>query len=188
MKNQNDSYQLLVQEENLLWNEYIHGKQLFLPVYDIIFSDGTIETVSGHQTVIFCDKDMDYSISFKNNIYSAYSNKNRYAMNSSVNSSTNNIVGVINSGVSISSDNNGKNEFEVHSIKVNCSTPLIDDKVPLYVDSAIQLRAAIDDIDKCYDKTVKWSSSDNSIAVVDQNGKVTGKNLERLRYSPNAVV
>lgn len=123
---------------------------------------------------------MDYSISFKNNIYSAYSNKNRYAMNSSVNSSTNNIVGVINSGVSISSDNNGKNEFEVHSIKVNCSTPLIDDKVPLYVDSAIQLRAAIDDIDKCYDKTVKWSSSDNSIAVVDQNGKVTGKKLGKV--------
>lgn len=152
----------------------------FLPVYDIIFSDGTIETVSGHQTVIFCDKDMDYSISFKNNIYSAYSNKNRYAMNSSVNSSANNIVGVINSGVSISSDNNGKNEFEVHSIKVNCSTPLIDDKAPLYVDSAIQLRAAIDDIDKCYDKTIKWSSSDNSIAVVDQNGKVTGKKLGKV--------
>lgn len=151
----------------------------YLPSYKVLCEDSSIDnSVSGYQTVIFNDEKSNFKIEFEKNIYKAFNGTKNYAMNSTItNASTNSIIGVVNSGISISNNNNGKNEFEVQSVTISCTTPLVNGVVPLYVDSSIQLRATIDDEQKAYDKIVTWTTSDNSIATVDANGKVTGKKL-----------
>ena len=59
-------------------------------------------------------------------------------------------------------------DYQANSIILN------NNSSTLYVDSAIDLKATILPITTA-DKTVIWSSSDSSIASVDQNGKVTAK-------------
>ena len=84
------------------------------------------------------------------------------------------ILGVINSSIEISNDNNGVNEFEPQSIKIRSLTPQIDGKDPLYVDKSIFLTTDIVDIDKIFDKEVTWSTSDEKIATITQEGELKG--------------
>lgn len=149
------------------------------PSYDVVFDDGTIVSVTEFQKVIFLDEEKPFHLSFNSNIYNALNEVSHYKMGELVDaySEGESVIGVVASEISISSNNNGINEFEVQSVTISCSTPLVDGEVPLYVDSAIQLRANVVDAEKAYDKTVVWASSDSSIASVDQTGKVTGKTL-----------
>lgn len=183
-----DDYLEIREKTSIVPLAYLSKKKIFcgmntftenssnLPSYDIDLGD-TSASFSGYQGVVFIDQDKDYRIVLNANIYNAYCGPRVYPMDSTISSNNVNIVGAISSGLPISSNNNGKNEFRVQSIQVTCATPLVNGEVPLYVNSAIQLRAAIDDADKAYDKVVKWTSSDNSIAAVDSTGKVTGKKL-----------
>ena len=66
------------------------------------------------------------------------------------------------------------NEFLPQSISIRSLTPKVGGKDPLYPEKNIYLTADIVDELKIYDKTIKWSSSDESIATVDSSGKVTG--------------
>ena len=155
----------------------------FVPGFNInmINNDLTLSNININkfQKIIFSSVDIQsYSLDFLNNIYKTYSNKTYYKKGNVVSfSSSTNIIGAISSSLSISNNNNGVNEFNVQSITINCETHLIQGNIPLYIDSSIQLRATIVDIDKIYNKTIKWNSLDTSIAIVDQNGKVTGKKL-----------
>ncbi len=151
----------------------------YFPSYKVLFDGNSINnSINECQAVIFNDEQSNFKIEFEKNIYKAFNGTKNYAMNSTItNATTNSIIGVVNSGVSISNNNNGKNEFEVQSVTISCTTPLVNGEVPLYVDSSIQLRATIDDEQKAYDKIVTWTTSDDSIATVDKNGKVTGKKL-----------
>lgn len=148
----------------------------FKPAFDILINnESIIETVMGFQKVIHVDNLINYSIKLKNNISKIYNFEKYYSKNSLVDANNANIIlGAINSSVSISSDLNDINEFDVQSIKVSCSTPTINGKIPLYVDKSIQLEAEIDNIEKIYDKNVEWYSLDNNIAIVDNDGTVTG--------------
>lgn len=150
-----------------------------IPSYDVVFDDGINVNVREFQKVIFLDDETPYHLSFNSNIYNAFYEDGHYKMGDSVAaySEGGSVIGAVASEVSISANNGGINEFEVRSVTVSCSTPLVDGEVPLYVDSAVQLRANVVDAEKAYDKTIVWSSSDSSIASVDQTGKVTGKKL-----------
>lgn len=183
-----DDYLEIREKTSIVPSTYLNKKKIFcgmntftenssnLPSYDINLGDSSV-SFSGYQGVVFIDQDKDYRIVLNANIYNAYCGSRVYPMDSIISSNNVNIVGAINSGLPISSNNNGKNEFHVQSIQVTCATPLVNGEVPLYVNSAIQLRATIDDANKAYDKVVKWTSSDTSIATVDSTGKVTGKKL-----------
>lgn len=106
-----------------------------------------------------------------------YSNLVKYSLGNQFSSENDLILCVIDSEVSISSNNEGINEFEAQSISIRSLTAKVDGKDPLFVGGDIFLTADVVDATKVYDKNVTWSSSDDSIATVDQNGKVTGVSL-----------
>lgn len=89
----------------------------------------------------------------------------------------------IDSSVSVSSNNNGINEFEVQQITIKSLTAKVDGKDPLYVNGNIYLTAEISNANQAYDKTVTWSSSNENIATIDQDGKITGKSLGKVTFS-----
>lgn len=151
----------------------------YKPSFNVKMNDNSRNiNVNGMQKIIYEDAIANFSFNLISNIYTIFHGSAAYKNNSVVQYNSNNkLVCVTNSDREILNNNNGINEFDVQSVNITCTTPLVDGKVPLYVDSAIQLRATVDDINKSYDKTIVWSSSDEEIAVVDQNGKVTGKKL-----------
>ena len=157
----------------------------FLPKINVILNDGSIiESVDAYQRVIFLDNISNYSVDFVNNIYKVLFNNSYYKKNQIINySEANSILCSINSDLSISNNNNGINEFNVQSVEITCTTPLIDGNVPLYPGSTIQLEANIIDINKVYDKEITWESSDNNIATIDKNGTVTGIALGDVIFS-----
>ena len=70
----------------------------------------------------------------------------------------------------------------MQSITIKSLTNKIDGRDPLYVDGNIYLSAEIVDADKAYDKTIVWTSSDETIATIDQTGMVTGKSLGQVTF------
>ncbi len=141
----------------------------FSPVYDLIINDGSInERVSDYQKVIFLDEIGNYKINFVSNLYKAFCNNKLYEKNSLVSySNSTNIVTATNSNLSISNNKDGINEFDVQSISIIGSTHTID------AGTVLQLSGEINDINKAYYKNFAWSSSNPSVASVDQDGLVT---------------
>lgn len=133
-----------------------------------------------YQSVLIVDEIESYHVEFVENIYSSYCGTNYYKKDEVISYDGKSIYGAINSTLSISNNNNGVNEFDVQNLTINCVTPPIDGKIPLYVDKTITLEAIIVDKNKVYDKTVNWSSLNPDIATVDSNGVVTGKQLGKV--------
>lgn len=154
----------------------------YLPSINILVNNGSTSVpVSEYQRVLFFDSLDDYQFEFVNNIYKAYYNSKIYSKNENITyNETNSIVGVINSVLSISNNNNGINEFNVQEVKISCSTPLINGQIPLYVNKTISLEAEVIDIAKSYNKTITWKSLDTSIATIDNKGNVTGVALGKV--------
>lgn len=180
------------EELSIVAAEYLNKKKIcvgvnvfsnsntYKPSFNISLNDHSNDiNFNGVQKVIFEDNITNFSFELISNIYTIFHNNIAYIRNSLVPYNVaNGLVCVTNSNIEILNNNNGVNEFDVQSISIKCTTPLVDGEVPLYVDSAVQLRAVVNDnIEKAYDKKVVWTSSDNTIATVDQNGKVTGKKL-----------
>ena len=153
----------------------------YLPTYNVLVGSD-VYTVSQYQKVLFFDTLSIYEIELVENIYKVfYDNKTYYQKDSTItyNPSYPYIIGV-NSILSISNNNGGTNEFNVQSVTVTCTTPTVQGKYPLYPDTMVNLTATIVDSNKNYNKTVVWTSSDPSIATVDQNGQVTGVSLGQV--------
>ena len=155
----------------------------FLPSFNLILDEGTSTyTLNQYQEVIHVDSVSNYYFEFLANVYKAFYSKNYYNEDYVVSlNNTNAILGVVNSTVSILSNNSeGKNEFHVQDIEITCKTPLVDNKIPLYVDSTVSLEANIKDLEKIYNKTCTWSvkapedPNEEPKVTVDQNGNVTG--------------
>lgn len=148
-----------------------------IPSYKVIINSNEY-TVSSYQKTIFLDSITTYKVTLVSNISKClYANEIYYVKNSTVNYDSNAPYFIaINSTTSISSNKNGVNEFDVQSLTMNCTTPKIDGKYPLYPGTTINLEAVITDAAKAYDKAVTWTSSNNNIATV-VDGKVTGVSL-----------
>ena len=148
----------------------------YLPALNVWVNNGSeVVNVNIFQEVLFFDTLNDYQFEFVSNIYKAFYNSKLYTKSEKVTYNDNNsIIGVINSVLSISNNNNGINEFNVQEVRINCITPPVNGQIPLYIDSTISLEAEVDDITKSYSKTITWKSLDTSIATVDNNGKVKG--------------
>lgn len=130
------------------------------------------ENISSFQKVIFYDSISSFSIGFIKDIYQVFYNGSFYEMGSSKNfQNIENIVSVTSSNLSISNNNAGVNEFEVREVHI------IGDTHELIKDTVLQLDKQIIDADKSYTKTFNWSSLDESVATVDQNGLVKGVGL-----------
>lgn len=151
----------------------------FAPSFDVLINDGAeSHTISTYQEVLHYDEIFNYQLKFNNNVYKAYYDDTYYSKNDVISySEENSKLGVVNSVLSISNNNNGVNEFDVQSIEVSCSTPPINGKIPLYIGKNISLTATVNDINKAYDKTITWTSLDTNIATVSQTGIVTGVSL-----------
>ena len=149
----------------------------YLPSISIV-GDTFNHVVDTYQKVLFIDGLDSYQIELNKNISYVYNNTTLYKKDAIVtyNGNTPFVCG-INSNIDISSNNNGVNEFDVQNVTVECTTPLVDGNIPLYVGSTVSLSATIDDINKVYDKKITWSSSNTNIATVDSNGQVTGVSL-----------
>lgn len=148
----------------------------YVPAFNVLINDGSdFATINGYQQVLFFDSLNDYQFEFVSNIYKAYYNSKVYQKEQMITyNETNSIVGVINSVLSISNNNNGINEFNVQRVDVSCITPPVNGQIPLYVNKTISLEAEVIDITKAYNKTIIWESLDTSIATVDNKGNVTG--------------
>ena len=147
-------------------------------------STQTTSNVYDTQKVLHYDSITNYKIEFINNVYKAYKASSAYAKAETVTYNTTNATCcAINSTLSISSNNGGVNEFNVQSITVTCSTPAVGGHIPLYPDSSVQCVATVVDIEKVYDKTITWSSSNTSIATVTNAGVVTGVALGNVRIT-----
>lgn len=148
----------------------------YTPSFDVLINDGLESyTIDGYQAVLQIDNLINYQLVFNSNIYKSYYDDIYYPKNEVISyTGENSKIGVVNSVLSISNNNNGVNEFDVQNIEIICQTPTIDGEIPLYVEKNISLAAIVDNIDKSYDKTITWTSLDTNIATVDQNGIVTG--------------
>ena len=158
----------------------------FIPSVNVILNDSShIFEVSQYQTVIHFSDIKNYKFDFVNNIYKLYSNSNYYEKNSVIVYNENTAMTcAINSVDSISNNKNGINEFNVQNIKVTCTTPLYQGKIPLYIGKTVSLNAEVTDINKVYNKKITWYSSDESVAKVDMNtGNVTGVSLGKVTIS-----
>lgn len=150
-------------------------------------ANGESTTFEGAQGVVFSDEYSNCSVLPLANISNIkkasknsngnYSNLMKYSLGNQFSSENDLILCVIDSEVSISSNNGGINEFEVQSVSIRSLTAKVDGKDPLFVGGDIFLTADVVDASKVYDKSITWSSSNDSIATVDQNGKVTGVSL-----------
>lgn len=151
----------------------------YLPAFDVLVNDGVNRaSINEYQQVLFFDSINDYQFDFVSNIFKAYYSSKAYQKNQIIPyNDTNSIIGVVNSVLSISNNNNGVNEFNVQQVNLTCSTPLVNNQIPLYIDSTISLSAEVIDIDKAYNTQINWSSLDSTIATVDKNGNVTGVTL-----------
>ncbi|MGM9813778.1 MAG: Ig-like domain-containing protein [Candidatus Enteromonas sp.] len=161
-----------------------------LPKYAVTV-EGTDYVFDSNQGVVFLDAFSNASLKLIGNIClmkkspqstnGSYSISN-YAYKETINCSRNLIVCAINSNVDISNSNSGINEFEVQSVTVKSLTNKVDGKDPLYVGGDIFLQADIVDENKVYDKTIHWTSSDETIATIDASGKATGVALGQVTF------
>lgn len=181
------SYLIIKEQLNIIDLSFLELKKIFigvnlfydsinyLPSANIILNDSSTEFVSEFQKIIFLNKNIDYtggiSIVPTGNIsiIRAFDNS-KYELGTNIYlDNENNILGIINSNLDISNDNNGINEFYAQSITVRKK---IDD-AKLYVNNTLELEAVVDDIDKIYDKTITWTSDNPNVINVDKNGLVT---------------
>lgn len=151
----------------------------YIPSLDIIvnYENNSSDSflVDGYQKVLFCDNIASYSIDFNKNIALSYTSNNYYEKGSVVTyNDANSIIAAMNSTLSISSNNNGINEFDVQSIEIVCLTDLINGVVPLFLNKTIALAANVVDINKVYNKTIVWESLTPNTVRVNQEGIVTG--------------
>lgn len=157
----------------------------YYPKINILFDANKMVEINEYQTVLFFDELTKYQIQLINNVFSVYSNSNRYNKNSEVSiSSDSTFIGISNSNVSISNNNNGINEFDVQSIVISGNSHT------LYTNTVQQMSVTIDNLDKIYNKNYTWSSSDTSVAKVDENGLVTavGAGLCQIIVTCDGVV
>lgn len=142
----------------------------YIPSYNVIINDGSLnENVSAYQKVIFLDEIIDYKIEFVSNLYKVFCGNKLYEKNSSVSySSSTSMVAATNSNVSISKSNHGVNEFDVQSVAISGPSHNCD------VGTVLQLTGMVNDIEKSYNKSCKWSSSNPAVATVGNDGLVTG--------------
>ena len=150
----------------------------YAPSYNVkINNEATTELVDSYQRVIHLDSISNYKIEFLSDIYEMISGTTHYVIDSTISytEETSHICSV-NSTLSISSNLNG-NEFRAQSVTIECLTQEVNGQIPLFVGSSIKLQANVVDINKVYDKSITWSSSDPTIATVDNEGNVTGKKL-----------
>lgn len=142
----------------------------YCPSYNVIINDGAIvEKVSAYQKVIFLDEITNYRIEFVSNLFKVFCGNKTYEKNSLVTySNSTNMIAATNSSASISNNNQGVNEFDVQSVTVSGPSHSVD------VGTVLQLTGTINDIDKSYNKSYEWSSSDQTVATVDNDGLVTG--------------
>ena len=146
-------------------------------------SGETEQAFNGSQGILFLDAIENVKINLVSNVAKirktiqatngTYPALSDYALDE-LTGSGNLIACAINSSVSISSNNGGINEFEVQNISIKSLTAKVDGKDPLFIGGDIYLAAEISNAEQAYDKTVVWASLDESIATVDQTGKVTG--------------
>ena len=160
----------------------------YKPSLQVVSDEGTETQVTTNvnqiQKVVHLDNLTTYRLEFLNNVDKAFKNATAYAKDEVITyNAASPICGVINSVTSISSNNNGINEFDVQSVTVTCSTPLVNGQIPLYPGYSVQLQANVVDIDKCYDKTITWATSNSSIATVSSTGSVTGVTLGTVRIT-----
>ena len=128
--------------------------------------------INGIQRVVFSENISNFGFNLVSNVYRIYYNRTQYQMNSQVAyNSANRLIGIINSDRSISSNNNGINEFEIQKIEILGATHDVPQGTVLQLDKSIV------DIEKAYDKKFEWSSLDTSICTVNQSGLVTGINV-----------
>lgn len=160
----------------------------YKPETDLYVDDALVDSIKGTQKVIFVDEASKLRMDFKKNVYMGFvgdlsSDLETYSYESEYSIGNLPIVGVANSSLSISSSNNGVNEFEVQSISIKSTQDKIDGKDPLFVDGTLGLSAAIEDDSKVYNPVVRWSSSNEEIATVSQDGVVTGVKLGKVRIT-----
>lgn len=147
-------------------------------------SSQTTQNVYDSQKVLHYESLSNYKIEMINNVYKAYKESTYYTIDQVVSyNESAPYCCAINSTMSISSNNGGVNEFRAQSVTVTCTTPMIDGHIPLYPDSSVQCVANVVNIDKIYNKTITWSSSNESIATVTNAGVVTGVSLGNVRIS-----
>ncbi|MDY4858030.1 MAG: hypothetical protein SO232_05325 [Candidatus Onthovivens sp.] len=150
----------------------------FIPSVNILVDEVQTINVKDYQKVLFFEEINTYQFEFVSNIYKCYYNSIYYEKGKIVNyNDTNKLICIVNSTLSISNDNNSINEFDVQSIEIECLTPEVNGKVPLYVGTSITLKEHIVDYDKIYNKKITRESEDDSIATVTQSGIVTGISL-----------
>lgn len=142
----------------------------YCPSYNVIINDEAIvENVSAYQKVIFLDEITNYKIEFVSNLFKFFCGNKAYEKNSLVPySNSTNTIAATNSSASISNNNQGVNEFDVQSVTISGPSHSVD------VGTVLQLTGTINDIDKSYNKSYKWSSLNPAIATVDNEGLVTG--------------
>lgn len=142
----------------------------YCPSYNVIINDEAIaEKVSAYQKVIFLDEITNYKIEFVSNLFKVFCGNKAYEKNSLVAySNSTNTIAATNSNASISNNNQGVNEFDVQNVTISGPSHSVD------VGTVLQLTGTINDIDKSYNKSYKWSSLNPAIATVDNEGLVTG--------------
>lgn len=145
-----------------------------------------VNLIDNYQCVLFFEGTSDLSIQMLNNINKIkksvcnngnFSNPSDYLYNEKINHGDNIILYATSSDISISNNVNGVNEFETQSIKIRSNVPQVNGKDPLYIDKTLQLITDVVDINKVYDKEIIWSTSDKTIASVNQTGEVKGIKL-----------
>lgn len=140
----------------------------FSPAIQIETNDSVSTTISGTQSILFFETNpVSYKVEPVSNIFRIYNGTSRYTRKTVVPCSEKGaFIGVSNSNLEISNNKNGINEFDVQKIVITGSSHTMDKG------TVLQLNATIEDLNKSYEKSYSWSSTDSNIASVDKNGLV----------------